>query len=587
LLLLGSIASPQAYGRFGFRALPNPPGFTLEPQGFRVSGVGADLCRFAAPLTGFKPTAVNDRKVVFEGPVAADLPSVLRTNLSAPGFDGLFGSGFSLHFSTNVSPLLSWSEGTVDAGLPTPPSKWAVLSFDDKQPPVLLVFEKPVSLMVSGKAGDFKLGTAEPYKGWVRFCLPSGQRAAASTAHDLGLVTKEVLKHEKFWTSQPPELLNVDVRQEDDHIVAVWTFDKPNAVVPVGALFARQGGYPLRSLTGVVETSADLFDGPVAYCPETKMSITFPCRRVPLGRPLVVGQTTFDVPATVSGLDFEGVASLALATLVADRPTTLVDMMRGVSDEYSHGLLASKEPLTDSPQMLGADGQGIDLLAAHALAVQTTAWGEGQDSLRNPWLADVLKRRDWWTWTLVADDLKQARRAAALACVAAELCPEIDRRLSAAMLNAGLASQVVLQAYRAKRGFPALVAGTEQPLERLRRGLFSEGPAPLVTDPSLASLFAKVRVLSSTQVHVTEEKGGYVLWWEPQTTGQADLLLASAWPFEVEPRQNLASVVPQPAVGTMVLRFKPLGKGACSVFMRFPKYAEPLPAAAKPFVYDK
>ncbi|MBX3110953.1 MAG: hypothetical protein KF857_03005 [Fimbriimonadaceae bacterium] len=549
--------------------------------------MGGDLCRFAAPLTGFKPSAVNDRKVVFRGPETANLPSVLRVNLSSPGFEGFFGAGFTLGFTTNLSPLLSWADGTVDAGLPTPEGRWALLSFEDKQPPILIVFERPVSLMVSGKSGDWKLATSKPYKGWVRFCLPTGQRKVASTAHDLGVVTREVVKHEKLWTGPTPELLDLDIKQEGDHIVAVWTFDHPNALVPVGVLFARQGGYPLRSLTGVVETTADLFEGPVAYCPEAKMSITFPCRRVPLGRPLVVGSTPFDLPATVSGLDLDGVASLALATLTGDRPASAVEMVRQVSDEYAHGLLASREPLTDSPQTLGADGRGIDLLAAHSLAVQATAWGEGHDSQRNPWLADVLKRRDWWTWTLSADDVKQSRRAAALACVAAELCPEIDRRLSAAMLNAGLASQDVLAEYRAKRGFPALDTGGEEPLARLRKGLFSEGPAPLVTDPSLAALFASVRVLSPTQVHVSAEKDGYVLWWEPETAGQGDLLLASAWPFEVEPRENLASVVPQPAVGTMALRFMPKGKGPCSVMMRFPKYAEPLPPAAKPFTYDK
>ncbi|MBS1709298.1 MAG: hypothetical protein JSS65_11350 [Armatimonadetes bacterium] len=480
---------------------------------------------------------------------------------------------------------MTWAEGTVDGGFPTPEGKWAVLSFDDKQPPILLVFERPVALIATGKAGEWKLGTTKPYKGWVRFCLPFGQKKITSTAHDLGLVAKEVVQHEAFWTGPAPELLHVDIKQEGDHLVAVWTYDRPNAVIPVGVLFARQGGYPLRSLTGVVDTAADLFEGPVSYCPEAKMSVTFPCRRVPLGRPLVVGPTKLDLPATVSGLDAQGVAELALSSLTADRPMSLVEMVRGAGDEFSHGLLASREPVTDSPQTLGADGNGIDLLAAQALAQQTGAWAEGSDSQRNTWLADVLKRRDWWTWTLAAADAQQSRKASALASVAAELCPEIDRRLSAAMLHAGLAAQTVVQAYQGKRGFPTVEMGKAAPLTRMRTGLFSEGPALTTTDKSLATLFAGVRVLSPTQVHVTAEKDGYVLWWEPEVVGQADLLLASAWPIEVEPRQNLASVLPQPAVGTMALRFTPKAKGPCSVFVKFPKFATPLPAAATPFSY--
>lgn len=582
---IAAFAVGQAYGRFGFRDLPNPPGFTLEAKGFRVTDAGGDLCRFSSPLHDMRPTAVNDRKVVFQGPVEKDNPSVLRVNLAAPGFDGQFLSGFQLGFSTNNAPLLTWSEGTVDGGLPTPPGKWAVLSFEEKQPPLLIVFDHPVSLMVTGKAGDWTLGTAKPYSGWVRFCLPLGQKKIQSTAHDLGLVANEVVKHIDFWTGTPPELVDVDIRQEDDHIVAVWTFDRPNAVVPVGVLFARQGGYPLRSLSGVVETGADMFEGPVAYCPETKLAVTFPCRRVPLGRPLVVGVTKLDLPATVSSLDLDGVVDLALGALTADRPMTLVDMIKGSSEEYSHGLLASREPLTDSPQPIGSDGQGIDLLAAHGLAEQTLYWGEGSDSVRNTWLADVLKRRDWWTWTLCAVDGKQAGRAAAIASVASELCPEIDRRLTGAMLQAGLAAQRVLPEYQSKRGFPESKLGDAQPLDRLRSGLFSEGPPKLVTDPSLNALFAGVRVLSSTQVHVTQEKDGYLLWWEPAKRGEGDLVLVCGWPVEVEPRENLAKVVPEPAVGTMALKFTPVKDGPVTVFVRFPKYARPLPTAAPAFSY--
>ncbi len=477
-----------------------------------------------------------------------------------------------------MSPLLSWKQGTVNAGIPTAASPWCLVSFQSQQPPVLLTFDDDVQLELSGQAGDWTLRTRAAYSGWVRVSLPLGQKKIGADAHALGEAVQYVEKFIPYAETGSPELKGLTIKSDDISLTAIWTFDKPGAVVPPALILARYGGYPVQIRSGLTESSADLHEGPTVFAAQSKLIAVFPLTRIPAGRAFLVGGRAVELPQHVSGFDIPSIAELALSNMAASRRAETIQMIVGAQDEFLHSIKSVKEPWTAQNLPFNEGGQGLDLVAAHAFLLQSGLTGEGADSSHNFWLSSLLRRRDWSTCGLLAQDPVQARRASVLTALACALCPEPERRLSAVLLEAGIASDSVLKLYSARRKFPLPRGSSVNPLASVRRGIFREDPQP-ASSSFVESLTGEFRLLSSVPVAVEKTTDGYLLKWEQATKSQSTFSLSCGFPLEIEAGENLDRVVPTGQLGLLGLKFEAKAPGACSVLVKFPSWAPPIPKA--------
>jgi hypothetical protein len=569
----------QSFGRFGYSPLPDVPGFRFTAEGFRSSSPGATTLRFFADLGGFRPTEVSDRAALYVGPEVVGQPSKVRVNLRAPGFSLYFPFGVTLKCDALQSPFLSWQDASVGPDVPTPKTPWVLVTFQDRQPPVLLVFESgPVEVHTTGKSADWTIATRERYAGWVRVLLPLGHHARSGTdASSLGEIVAECVKSMDVWTGQVPSLVDFEVRSDEASLTAVWTFDRPGALVPPAALMARAGGYPLEVLSGVRQTGADLWEGPTAFTAEAKLAIKFPLRRVPLGRSLAVGAVPTNLIATASPFDVPSLGELALTGLVSGRDHLVLGALDTVTEMFSLQAALTVEPFLQRKLPYAPDGTGVDLAAAHALVQQARLSAAGIAGGENPLLAQVAWRRDWHSWLVWADDQKVARRASALLAVAGALSSDAGRRLDAGLLQAGLAAERALAIYRDRRGFANDRKELIEPMFNVRAGLFGTLPNAFVD-----SLMSEVRIVSEQAVSASVVADGIEVTFPVDTDKPGTLVFEIGRPVAASAGANMKSIVAKQALGRLIVDYVPSGPGDCSVVLRSPGWANPLPVLVAP-----
>ena len=573
-LCFAALAATQSFGRFGYSEIPQVPGFRLFQEGFRAQNLSSDLIRFASPWSG-TPVEVSERRATYVGERREGSPQKIRVDLRRPGFELYFPLGFRFTVSSLQSPYLTWPEGSAGADVPIPPSKWFMLSFRTLQPPVLFVFDElPVGVKITGQSGRWTIESTEHFEGWIRVCLPLGARETElSTAAQLGQAVDVIERDEAFWTQKNPTLLDFRIRSDADGVTAVWTFDRPGALVPVAALLSRAGGYPIQILSGIRETSAELWDGVIAYTTEPKLAITFPVRRVPTGRSLTIGAKD---PLEIEGDDIPALVELALSNLVASTSAGLAGDIDDRLNRYRSAAVYTREPNTGQRHPFAADGAGFDEFAARALLWQSQLHARGEPSAKNEWLRSASSRIDWSTWMPWTSDQVVSRRAAALLAIAGALCQEPERRLMGAMLQAGLCSQRGLRLYRQRRGYPALPFDLVEPMYSLRAGLYLMGPNAFVR-----SLVSEVRVLSDTPLSAVLEDGGVAIRWIPSSLRQQELRFLIGRPVSARPIVNLSSLVAFESLGELTLTYRPVSLSECSAALLSPGWVSPLPSAQR------
>lgn len=564
--------------------MPSVPGFKITIEGFRSSSGGSDTFRFVKPLVDYRATKLSDRSVEFLGAKFAELPQIVRANLRSPGFEMNFPIGMKFNLDCLLSPYLSWSEGSVGADVPTPSSKWVLVSFRDKQPPVLIVFQdEPVGLIVRGTSGSWTLSTVQPYSGWVRVCLPLGQYTKPGlSARSLGEIVQEVEKNIDHWTSETPSLVDFQIRTDEESVTAVWTFDRPGALVPPAAMMARTGGYMIQILTGVTKTDADLWDGPTSFTTEPKLAIRFPLRRVPSGRSLTVGARPRDIIATASPFDVPSLCDLALANITAGRDALVSEAAESVTTEFLEMANYTVEPHSRQRFPYAASGAGIDLVAAHALVVQSRLASAGTEKQPNRFFKQVTHRRDWYSWLIWADDQTVARRASAALAVAGALSANRNEQLEGCMLQAGLAAERALALYRDRRGFPNVRNELNEPMFPVRMGLYRTGPNLFVD-----SLMSEVRVLSGASVVAESTPEGVLLKWVQVEDGPSEMRFYIARPVTASAVANVEGLKATQSLGTLRLRFFASKVGECSVLLKSPGWTNPLPPTYSPPRYSE
>jgi hypothetical protein len=582
LLLTICVAAGQAFGRFGYYDVPEIPGFTVDKNGFVPKFGASERFNFVEPAPKWTVKSATDLEETIDLGKGAG-PSTLKVDLLAPGFMLRFPKGFALKLKSTSSPFLSWKEASVGEHVPTPSVRWIAVSFKGGQPPLVFGFlDSEVSLRIDGQVGDWTLRTQEPYTGWVRIALPNGtQPIATDSAATLGKLSNSVADLNELWWQAAPKLKELQIKDEETAVEATWVFDRKGAVVPVAAVMAPLGKYPLTLYSKVQRLPGHTSEGPTTICLEDTLRIRFPVNRVPLGRAITIGAPTTTPIGTVSAFDIAGVVELAFENLVSSRDVQTRKTADSTVSEFIQSAQYTVEPHTSQSLPYPETGAGMDLVAANALLYQAYSMSTKSTSNGNTLLASVGSRRDWYTWRIWGAEDKVARRTGALAAIAGALCPEPERRLEAAMMQAGLAGQRGLGIY-----FERLVGSTLEPpyLEPVwdvRNTLFFMVHSPRRASPFAASLMGRLRVFGDTPVRCVARDSGTdaELTWT-----DADVVtLASGFPIQVtgdsiSTQHTLGYTIvragdPLKRLSTLVL---PPWVSALPKFVAPPRYDEPI-----------
>lgn len=578
------VAQAQAFGRFGYADAVDIPGFAIDREGFRVKHDRADRFSFAAPAKRWRALLTSDLSQTVSLGAHDGNPEKARFDLLGTGFSLYFRAGCVLNLGSTSAPYITWEEGSAGPGVPTPKVSWLLVSFRDAQPPVLLSLHgAKAAFTVTGRAGEWQLKSEAPFSAWVRVTAPIGiEPKATNSAASLGELTQRVKRNLKYYVGPAPTLVGVDVQEEASGVTATWTFDRPHAVVPLAAVLAPLGGYPIRLLSSAIRIDSSDPEGPVSVLQDTTMAIRFPVRRVPTGRALTLGAPTEPAIGTVSPHDAVGVSELALLNLLACRDVLSRETADQVLAKYLGDAAYTTEPHTNQRLPFGEKGEGLDLAAAHALLMQATTSTVRATSEPNSLLTSVRWRRDWRTWQIWTPDEAVSIRAGALAALAAALCPEPVRRLDAGMLEAGMAMRKGLQVWRTRSGFTPGEAENAGPFAGLRRALFAYRTKTDEDERFVAGLLSEIRVYGDKQVQAEAKDGAVVMRWDSEDGKPMTIVLASAYPLTVAASANLTSIASEDALGFTVLRCQPKERGACEVRLGKPDWAGPLPAYVDP-----
>jgi hypothetical protein len=560
--------------------VPEIPGFTVDRNGFVAKFGASERFYFAEPAPGWTVKSTSDVEETIDLGKAAG-PATLRVSLLAPGFMLQFPKGFALSLRSTSAPFLSWREGSVGEHVPTPSVRWIAISFKGGQPPLVLGFlDSEVSLRIDGQVGDWTLRTEAPYKGWVRVALPNGtQPIATDSAASLGRLSNAVADFDAIWWQTAPQVKELRIEDEETAVEATWIFDRKGAVVPLAAAMSRLGRYPLTIHSKTQRLPGYTSEGPTTICLEDSLRIRFPITRVPLGRSLTLGAPNLTELGTVSAFDVKGIVELALENLVASRDLQSVQTAEKTVKEFIESVQYAVEPHTSQSLPFPENGTGIDIVAANAMLHQAYSMSSRASSQDNALLTSVGWRRDWYTWRIWGGDAKVSRRAAAFAAIAGLLCAEPERRLAAAMMQAGLAGERGLGIYFARIATPSEEPTFIEPLSAIRKTLFGMATLPQHRSAFALALTGTVRIFGDTAVTCTAVSGSErtELSWSDSDS----ITLASGSPLIVDG----SGIVSRHILGYTTIRSSDAGRR--SAILALPSWMPRLPNFVAPPVYDE
>jgi hypothetical protein len=569
----------RPFGRFGYGSVTKISGFQVDRTGFQVADPLADKILFSQPVEKWDVESITNTQQTISTGSLPGIPSKVRTDLFSPGFWLYFEKGIRLRICSTASPYLSWDEGSVGKDLPTPDTRWMVVSFQEKQFPLVLGFpDAPCSLKITGKPANWVLASGENYQGWVHVGLPMGMKSvSANSAASLGVLTESMHAQESLYAEPAPAIKGLTIEEDRQSVTATWSFDRPGAVVPPAAILAPIGDYPISILSPVVSISAPTIDGPLAVCKGRELKIRFPVRRIPTGRALALGLGRKEPIGTVSPDDVPSIFDLAVENLLSPRDTQTRKAAEDALAEFLANASLTEEPSTKQLLPYAASGVGIDLAAAHALLMQSLTSTKTATSEANSLLTSLSWRTDWSTWLVSVDDVDLARRAGCIGAVAAAMCPEPERRLSAGQWQAGLAAQRGLGLWRRRNGFSQESPQWLEAALGVRQGLFGLRDHPVEGRAFGDVLASPIRVYGDLSVTLAGDKSPYTLAWNAIEAKSTVLTLAASYPLHVDAKTNLDRLKIGQALGLTELRMIPTIAGLAELSVTIPSWAGALP----------
>jgi len=579
LLLLLSVVSSIAYagsfGRFGYTSAPEMAGFRVSARGIKALHPSADWLNLWVPLKLWKVLSISadEQTILTDG--GPGRPSKIRLNLWDFGPLLYYPSGINFKVNSTSAPFLTWAEGSVGAGVPTPDSKWITISFRDSQPPIVLGFlENPGGLIVEGKPGDYTIRSNSPYRGWVRFGLPIGLRTqSASTAAGLGSLAEETAANFSLWQGPPVELLATSVTEDDASLICKWKFNRQRFSIPLAFYFAPLGGYPARIESAHKRLQIQNEDGNFIRGDSETLQVRFPCKRVPVGRGVALARPDIDSEALSKSPPTWSmplnVLAIALFNTLSGRSQFYSDWCRVLSDDYYETVETALEPWSKQNMTYDRDGKGLLEAAVQALLVNSRLAVDGVAPSFNPELLSVGWRVDHYTGQLKGLSTTESLPILAIGSVAAGFSQDPQQRLLGAVMSCGLATQ----SYWAKQR-----NGTEivfEPLSNLRRAIYSTGQAP--KNPIPLSWFSEFRSIGDSPVWLEKSPEGFLLCWQVRETITGTLILHTGYEISITARENLVSLFQTSTEGRISLKFEPQATGVCKALIIVPKWALPFP----------
>jgi hypothetical protein len=456
-------------------------------------------------------TATDGAVAWYRGDTYAGAPKVVKANLRVPGIDFYFPMGVSWALGSVPAPFLTTTDASYGPDVPTPQTRWALLTIDARQPPVLFVFDKELRLVVRGKPGDWRVASLNPDAAWVRLCLPRGLRPSQGTsASALGRAVQEVERILPDLSAKDPRLLETKVETLPGGRLVRWVYERSGVVVPPAAYLAQSVTSGVRIRTRVERLPIDLEEGPLVLTRERALELWLPIRDLPPWRAATVGP----FPPTHAEGPLHGVESavtLAFACLLANCPERTLARASGILASQSASLAwtpdrASGRLLPGSP-----DGSQTDLAAACALlaaAFERIPGQSPQTGLRKA-LRDLV---DWHGWRLRASDPATSRRASALLAMALALGTDDGERALAAQIQASLLAEPSIVRVRRALGIEDKDETGTGPLRAARAWLFGGDPEPGF-EPWARALSSPVRVMSRWAVDAVRTREGTDLRW--------------------------------------------------------------------------
>ncbi|MHB8635593.1 MAG: hypothetical protein ACYC96_03875 [Fimbriimonadaceae bacterium] len=567
-LLLGRLSFSEAFGRFGFLTQLDLAGMRVDRAGIIAKTPHSDVIAFAKPSREWKATITSEVGQTVELDKAPNTPRKVAANLYAPGAALFFDGNLELHLKTKKAPFLTWQEGSVAVGVPTPRLPWVLVSFDGQSAPFLISLPPGTvgAFSLSGAAGDWSLTMAGPFSGWAHVAFPFGiHEYATSTAADLGQLAARFAQVSQFYLAPTPALESLDVVTDKDGVTATWTFSRP-AVVPPAVIMAPVGGYGIKVRTAYSHTGYATEAGPIAYTAGRVLRVRFPCKTIGPGRAIAIPGPIRTMPATVSAIDVPSVVDLAVEAMRGDRDPACQAMADDATQTYLSGADFAMELWTRETVPYNVANKGLDLSAAYALLTQALELSN-MNPPANPFLKSVFWRTDWLTWMPFSDipDLDSNRRAAALTVVASAMSGVPGDRLAGAMLEAGLA---------AERGLSILHSGADtqapppllEPLYTIRHELCGTLVPGKAAPQNCDMLLTAVRVLSPHRVAAQIDEHGLALKFNAANVKPLRLVLELPKGTDVSAGDNVTTVVAKPGPSyTFIVVIKPRAAGPCSL----------------------
>jgi hypothetical protein len=247
--------------------------------------------------------------------------------------------------------------------------------------------------------------------------------------------------------------------------------------------------------------------------------------------------------------------------------------------EYLGQATYTEEPITRQKLPFDGAGSDIDLAAAQAFLMQALSTTAKPASEANSLLTSLAWVQDASSWLPKVNDREKARRAAALAALAGALCPEPDRRLTAALFQAGLAAERGQSIWQRRAGFAKTDKDFLEPLVGIRRGLFGLTWPVAESSEFASNLLGPLRLFSDAPVLLTKREDQWLLQWPTLEAKPSSILLAGAYPVEVEPLRNLVKFDTANVLGLLEMRYTPELAGTCEVAVKLPNWAMAPPNA--------
>ncbi|HLO98011.1 MAG TPA: hypothetical protein VK171_05400, partial [Fimbriimonas sp.] len=363
---------------------------------------GSDRFSFATPLKIWNPVAVSPMRQVIMTDGGPGRPSKIRLDLWDCGPAFYFENGIQLNIRCSASPFLSWKEGSVKNGIPTPPSEWIALSFQDRQPPIVFGFpEANTGLQIEGDIGNWTITSPKTFKGWVRIGLPYGiEPYRSSTAEGLGKLSQRCKAQENLWYAPLADVPEPEIDQDSDGVTATWRLPRKRCLVPNMFYFNQFGDYPLRIQTPISEYPAASNEGPQFYTNEPILTVRFPVRRIPSGRGLTVGEP---FARTYSSADWSSpmnLVDIALSNTLLGRSPQTSALSTKIASTYFEQFSPQTEPISRLSTFYDQAGKGALEVAIHSLLSQSIRTGEPDTIGFDPQFLSLFWRLDPYTGSM-------------------------------------------------------------------------------------------------------------------------------------------------------------------------------------------